>query len=151
MITTGTPAVTAASRSNRSERVGRALLWIAAASAAVAAVAAVSAVLGAAGPTKIVETWRLYGLVVFAGLFALLALRPRGYRGIWELAGFSKLALMVTALAYAAHGGIAGTGSIIVWDGGLFLVLVAAYVCCRGWTAWSVPDRAAPRVARSRS
>ena len=40
-----------------------------------------------------------------------------------------------TAVGYAAHGGIAGTGAIIGWDGGLAAVLIAAYICCRGWTA----------------
>ena len=53
----------------------------------------------------------------------------------------NKVALTVTALAYAARGGISGAGSIIAWDGGMSLVLIAAYVCCRGWTAWSAPDR----------
>ena len=117
-------------------------MWIAAAGAAGAAVSSIAAVLGADGTTKIVETWRLYGLVVFAGLFALLALRPRAYRGVWELVLLNKLALTVTALAYAAHRGISGTGSIIAWDGGLSLVLIAAYLCCRGWTTWSAGDRA---------
>lgn len=111
-------------------------MWIAAAGAVGAALASVVTVLGADGSTKIVETWRLYGLIVFAALFALLALRPRAYRGVWELVLFNKLALTVTALAYAAHGGISGTGSIIAWDGGLSLLLMVAYACCRGWTAW---------------
>jgi hypothetical protein len=140
MITTSAPTETASTSPFRPERIGRVLLWIAAAGAAVAAVSEISTVLGAGGTTKVVETWRLYGFVVFAGLFVLLALRPLAYRGVWELAVFSKLALTVTALAYAAHGGISGTGSIIAWDGGLSVVLIAAYVCCRGWTAWSAAD-----------
>ena len=146
MITTVTPVRTAASRSFWPERIGRGLLWIAAAAAAGAAVSAVTTAVGAPGPTKIVETWRLYGLVVFAGLFVLLALRPRAYRGVWEVALFNKLALTVTALAYAAHGGISGAGSIIAWDGGLSLVLAAAYVCCRGWAAWSPSAQGARRL-----
>ena len=141
MITTSTPVATAAAPRLRPDRIGRVLLWIAAVGAAGAAVSAVSTVLGAGGTTKVVETWQLYGFVVFAGLFVLLALRPLGYRGVWELAVLNKVALTVTALAYAARGGISGTGSIIAWDGSLSLVLIAAYVCCRGWTAWSAPDR----------
>jgi hypothetical protein len=141
MITTSTPVATASAPRLRSDRIGRVLLWIAAVGAAGAAVSAISTVLGAGGATKVVETWRLYGFVVFAGLFVLLALRPLGYRGVWELAVLNKVALTVTALAYAARGGISGTGSIIAWDGGLSLVLIAAYVCCRGWTTWSAPDR----------
>jgi hypothetical protein len=141
MITTSTPVATASAPRLRPDRIGRVLLWIAAVGAAGAAVSAISTVLGAGGTTKVVETWRLYGFVVFAGLFVLLALRPLGYRGVWELAVLNKVALTVTALAYAARGGISSTGGIIAWDGGLSLVLIAAYVCCRGWTAWSAPDR----------
>ena len=77
----------------------------------------------------------MYGLVVFTGLFVLLMLRPRYYRGVWELVIASKLAMTFTAVGYAAHGGIAGAGAIIGWDGGLAAVLIAAYICCRGWTA----------------
>ena len=103
---------------------------------------------------KIAETWRLYGLVVFTGLFALLALRPLQYRGAWELVLFNKLALTVTALAYTAYGGISGTAGIVVWDGGLSLLLIAAYICCRGWTAGPrlirvPPMTAGPQHARS--
>ena len=46
---------------------------------------------------KVLEAWRAYGLVVFAGLFILLALRPRAMRGVWELAIFDKAALTLTA------------------------------------------------------
>jgi hypothetical protein len=59
---------------------------------------------------------------------------------VWELVIASKLALTVTAVGYAAHGGITGAGAIIGWDGGLTLVLITAYICCRGW-------RAAPRLS----
>ena len=38
-----------------------------------------------------VETWRLLGFGTFAGLFALLAYRPRYYAGVWELAIANKL------------------------------------------------------------
>jgi hypothetical protein len=115
MITTSTPVSTTSAPRLRRDRIGRVLLWIAAVGAAGAAVSAISTVLGADGTTKVVETWRLYGFVLFAGLFFLLALRPLGYRGVWELAVLNKAALTATALAYAARGGISGTGSIIAW------------------------------------
>ena len=73
---TTTPADTAPATAAGRARIGKALLWIAAAAAGGAALTAISAVLGADGATKIVETWRMCGLVVFTGLFALLALRP---------------------------------------------------------------------------
>ena len=92
-------------------------------------------VLDAGSATKVAETWRLCGLVVFTGLFLLLALHPHHYKGVWELVIASKLALVIAAAGYAAHGGITGTGTIIGWDGGLAIALIAAYICCRGWTA----------------
>ncbi|MGH9093650.1 MAG: hypothetical protein ACRDXE_00665, partial [Acidimicrobiales bacterium] len=119
MTTTRQHPATHATTPLRRERLGQALLWVAAVGAATSALAAISAVLDADGATKVVETWRLYGLIVFAGLFTLLALRPHHYRGVWELVLFNKLALTVTGLAYAAHGAISDTTTIIAWDGGV--------------------------------
>lgn len=95
----------------------------------------------AGGAPKVVEECRLYGLVVFVGLFALLMLRPHHYRGAREITIASKLAMTVTAIGYAAHGGSVGTGPIIGWGGGLTALLIAAYVCCRVWTATSCLPR----------
>lgn len=117
------------------ERAGKALMWLAALGAAGSAGMALLTVLDAGGATKIVETWRFYGLVVFAGLFALLALHPHRYAGVWELVIVSKLALTVTAAGYAVQGGVAGTGAVIGGDGVLTAVLITAYICCRGWIA----------------
>ena len=147
-------AVTATSHSaamSRRELAGRALMWLAVLGAAGAAGMALLTVLDAEGATKIVETWRMYGLVVFTGLFVLLMLRPHHYRGVWELVIASKLAMTFTAVGYAVHGGIADAGAIIGWDGGLAAVLIAAYICCRGWTAVprlrgaEAPERSAPQ------
>ena len=66
-----------------------------------AAGTALLAVLDADGATKVVETWRMYGLVVFTGLFVLLMLRSHHYRGVWELVIASKLAMTFTAVGYA--------------------------------------------------
>ncbi len=114
-------------------RAAQAMLWLAAVAAAISAITAIGDVATADGSSKVVETWRAYGFVVFAGLFALLALRPHGYRGVWELVIFNKLALTVTAILYSVHGGVADTGTIIGWDGGLSVLLVAAYVLSRAW------------------
>lgn len=135
-------AATGLARSTR-DIVGRTLLWLAALGAAVSAASAVSAVVEAADGSKVVETWRLWGFVVFAGLFVLLALRPHAYRAVWELAIFNKLALTASAAFYLAQGGIADAGTILVWDGILAVVLVAAYVCCRGWRSWAGPGQTA--------
>ena len=127
---TGTERLVAPSRA---VRIGRVLMWVAAASAAAAAASAVGTVVGSEAAERVVETWRAYGLMVFAGLFALLAWRPQAYRGVWELVIFHKVALTVTAVGYAAAGDVPGTGQILVWDGGLSVLLVVAYVLCRGW------------------
>jgi hypothetical protein len=116
------------------DRIARSLLWIAAIGAGASAAASVGTIWHASGATTMVETWRGYGYLVFAGLFVLLALRPHNYRGVWELVIANKVALAATALAFAARGGIAATGTIIIWDGGLSVLLIAAYLTCRGWS-----------------
>ena len=113
--------------------IARYALWLAAFGAGVSAVISASTVWQADSATTVVETWRAYGYVVFAGLFVLLALRPHRYRGVWELVIANKVALTATALGYAVHGGIAGSAAIIIWDGGLSVVLIVAYILCRGW------------------
>jgi hypothetical protein len=120
----------------------RILLGLATLGAIGAALTQVPVVFDAGGATKVVETWRLYGFVVFAGLFALLLLRPTGNLTVWLLAIGDKVALTLTAFGYQAHGGIAGTGTIITFDGGLAVVLIAAFVLSRVRSA-SVADRGA--------
>ncbi|MEV4620133.1 hypothetical protein AB0J74_15675 [Asanoa sp. NPDC049573] len=148
MTTTSTTTPTTPSRPRAGrDRAARVLLGLAAVGAAGAALTAAGTVLDADGATTVVETWRAYGLVVFTGLFVLLAISPRGYRGVWELVIFHKVAMTVTALLYAAHGGIADTAAIIGWDGSVSVLLVGAYVLARGWTA--APNwRRDPRPAR---
>ncbi|WP_433528615.1 hypothetical protein ACQPYA_19945 [Micromonospora sp. CA-263727] len=119
--------------SSTAERIGRVLMWVAAGSAVAAAASAVGLVVDSEAGVRVVETWRAYGLMVFAGLFALLAWRPQAYRGVWELVIFHKVALTVTAVGYAMTGDVPGTGQILVWDGGLSALLIVAYLLCRGW------------------
>lgn len=141
MITSSSALSTRPARTPGSgrDRIARIVLWFAAVGAVGAALTAAGTAWDADGGTKVVETWRAYGLVVFAGLFLLLSLAPRGYRGVWELVIFHKVALTVTALFYAAHGGIADTTTIVGWDGTVSALLIGAYVLSRGWT--SSPDR----------
>jgi hypothetical protein len=103
--------------------------------AAVAAVSDLPTVLAAGRGSAVVETWRLYGFVLFTGLFAWLAVRPRGHRGIWELVIANKLALTVTGIAFVWHGGVTGAAGVVTWDGLLTAVLVAAYVVGQCWQA----------------
>jgi hypothetical protein len=118
-------------------RLASGLLAIAAISALGSAVGGIVG-LGAAAPElKILEAWRAYGLVVFAGLFILLALRPLAMRGVWELAIFNKAALTLTALAWrSAEPPVADAATVVAVDGALTVLMVAAYLLTRAWTAW---------------
>lgn len=118
-------------------RAARALLGVAAVAAGSAAVFAVAGLGAASSETVVVETWRAYGLAVFAGLFALLAWNPLGYRGVWELVIAHKVALTITALLLGS--GASGTGQVIAWDGGLSVLVLIAYLSCRGWRSWRRP------------
>jgi hypothetical protein len=106
---------------------------LAAVSALIATIADISTVFGASASATVVQTWRLYGFVLFTGLFMFLAVNLKGHRGIWELVIANKLLLTCTAVGFAVHGGIAETSDVLVWDGSLTVLLVSAYVTCRGW------------------
>jgi hypothetical protein len=108
---------------------------LAAFGAIVAVVGAASTVADAGPATRMVETWRMLGFGFFAGVFLLLAYRPRLYAGIWELAILNKLGLTLTALSFGA--GTDGARTALVADGAVTLMLLAAYVLSRGWRAWS--------------
>jgi hypothetical protein len=108
-------------------------MGLAALSALAATISDISAVLGASASATVVQTWRLYGFALFAGLFIFLAVDLKGHRGIWELVIANKLLLTCTAIGYAIHGGIAETSDVLIWDGSLTVLLISAYVTCRGW------------------
>lgn len=113
---------------------GRALLILAALAAAAAAGASL-AQLGAVGPEHVLhDAWRGFGLVVFAGLFALVAWRPTGYPGVLELAFLHKLALALTAWSQLETAD--GAWSTLIIDGLLALALLVAYVLLGSHRAW---------------
>lgn len=117
-------------------RCGQGLLWVAAAAAVAAAASCLSVVTDASASTVVVELWRGFGLLVFAGLFAILAVAPRGNRALWVLVIASKALLAVSGLVLLGMpGGRSFTGAtgLAVWDGALSVLLVTAFVCCRGW------------------
>lgn len=115
------------------DRLGRGLMWLAALGALAAFVSGLASLSTAASETIWVETWRLFGFLVFTGMFALLALRPRRSAGIWELAFFHKAGMAVSALFLSGAKEAAPAGAI---DGGLAILIVIAYVLTRGWMAW---------------
>jgi hypothetical protein len=115
------------------DRLGRGLMWFAALGAFAAFTTAIAAVNGTMPGTAWVETWRLFGFLVFTGMFVLLALRPRKSAGVWELAFFHKAAMGISALFLSGADGAALAGTI---DAILALVILAAYILTRAWTAW---------------
>jgi hypothetical protein len=68
----------------------------------------------------------MFGFLVFAGLFAVLALRPRQSAGVWELVLFHKLAMVITALSLSGAGEAGMSGIVDVVLVGL---LIIAYFC----------------------
>ncbi len=121
---------------------GRALLAIAAVGALFAMATSIGEVLAAGPDTLMLRVWQSAGFAVFAGLFGLLAYRPLSYAGIWELVILNKMALTVVALTYAS--GAEGASKVATVDGALTAMLLAGYVLCMGWRAWSGPALGRP-------
>ncbi len=118
---------------NWADRMGRGLMGLAALSALGAFAGGLGAVQTAGQDTIWVETWRMFGFIVFAGMFTLLAFRPRVSAGVWELAFFHKSAMAFSALVLSGAREAVLAGTI---DAVLALVILISYVCTRGWTAW---------------
>lgn len=118
------------------DRLGRALMFLAAIGAVSAFVSALDVVRAAPPATVWVETWRMYGYLVFAAMFLLLGVRPRRSAGVWEIAFMHKAALAATAPALWDAPEVAVAASV---DGALALMLVIAYACTRGWRSWHSP------------
>ena len=130
-----TPAGTVTEAGRTRHRTAQVLLVLAAFGATLAVASAAGAVADAGPDTRMVETWRLLGFGVFAGVFLLLAYRPRYYAGIWELSIANKCALSLFALSFGSD--TVGAGTAMIADAAVALMLIAAYVLSRGWTAWS--------------
>jgi hypothetical protein len=121
---------------SRRDRIATGIMLVAAVSAFVAFVSDISTVTSASPATQVVEIWRMYGFVIFAGLYFLLAFWPRRYPGIWELAILDKAALSVTGLVLLGRG-VAEVETILTFDGSLAAMTVVAYVFARGYSGWA--------------
>lgn len=130
------------------DRIGRAVLLLVTVSTLGAFVQGLF-VLAAAAPDRVfVEGWRTFGYLVFAGLFALLAVRPRTSPLIWELVVVQKAA--VTAVGYLNITAFEAVPSAHV-DLALVVATVAAWILCRGWLSWrraATPSDVTPPPAR---
>lgn len=121
-------------------RIGQGLMALAALGALGAFAGSLGAVDGAPPDRFWIESWRSYGFLVFAGLFALLAWRPTRAPLIWELVFLHKMAMAAT---WAFAGAIAEAGTAGPVDLALGLTTLAAWLLTRGWRSW----RADPMLA----
>jgi hypothetical protein len=90
-----------------------------------------------------IETWRTFAYMMFAGLFALLALHPRNSPAIWELTVGHKLA--VTLFGLWLGNAVPEVSVAVKMDFALVVMIATAWVLCRGWlswAAWRAPDPA---------
>ncbi len=135
-MTTATGRSTAASSGappRGADFVGRTLLTLCALSATVAFADGVTRVAAVPAEWVLTEFWRTAAYLVFAGMWALLAARPRSQRGMWELIVLHKVLVTVQALLVLD---LPGAG-ITAWvDGALAAATVTAWVLCRGWLTW---------------
>lgn len=118
------------------DRVATGLMLLAAAGALFSFVSAINSVATASPATQVVEMWRMYGFVVFTGLYVLLAFWPRRYPGIWELAILDKAALAITGLVLLGQG-VADAQTIFIADGIMTVITLAAYILARGYRGWT--------------
>lgn len=140
MTAHATSRVEAIPRWRRSVVTG--ILVLAALGALYAFVVAASVVRAAGPATIVVESWRMFGFLVFAGLFLLLAYRPQAYPGVWELVIFHKAAMAIF-LIVAGSGAIDGMAAAVA-DGVLAIALVVAYLLVKGYRNWDRLRRPSP-------
>lgn len=84
--------------------VATGLMLLAAIGACTSFVTSITSVATASPATQVVEIWRMYGFVVFTGLYVLLAFWPRRYPGIWEWPYWTKLLSVQLALCFSVEG-----------------------------------------------
>jgi len=120
-------------RNPGAERAGRLLLAICAVATVAAFAGGIFRILDAPDDYVLTEFWRTTAYLVFAGMWALLALAPRRQRGMFELILLQKTLVTVQALALLDLPAAVQTAWV---DGALVVATVAAYVLCRGWSAW---------------
>lgn len=134
MTKTSTSPQAHAARTLR-DRISAVLMIVAAVGAIFAFFGSIQTTREASGDLQLAEMWRMYGFVVFAALFLLLAWRPRSLPGIWEVAFFHKAAVAATALFM--RGDDSDTATVMVLaDGGLAVLIAVAYVLARGHASW---------------
>lgn len=134
--------------SARADRIGRWLLVVAAVATVGAFANGVAVMTDASDDRIFVEAWRTSAYLVFAGLFVILALAPRSRPGVWELVIAQKAAMVVFAVVLGDVPEARSAGWV---DFVLVMVVIAAYVLCRGWDGWRSKSSRPVEVKRSLS
>jgi hypothetical protein len=117
------------------DQIATGLMLLCALAAGFALVTSIGAAQNAGPDVQMVETWRLFGFAFFACVFVLLAIRPRGYPGLWEVLIVNKAALTVAGFVLAGQGA-AGADVASISDLVLTILLIAAYLLSRGYASW---------------
>jgi hypothetical protein len=117
------------------DRIATVLMLVSALGALYAFITSIGAVQTASPATQQVETWRLFGFLMFAGVFVLLGIWPRRLPGLWELTIANKVGLTIAEALLIGHNAV-GAQFTALSDGILSVFLVAAYLLSRGYTTW---------------
>ena len=119
--------------SNKNVRMAQIIMYLAATSALLAGVGGIANVTAASDDTVVVELWRVIGFFTFAGLFTILARKPQSNRSLWAIVILNKLALSIAGLVLMGNSSIQGASDLIIFDGGLTLLLVASSLLAGAW------------------
>jgi hypothetical protein len=115
------------------DRIGRGLLGLCSVATLGAFAQGIQIMTEVPDERVITEAWRTFAYIVFAGLWAMLAIAPRRQRGVWELVLVQKIAITVFALIAFD---LPDAQKTFVVDLSLVLATALAYVLCRGWYGW---------------
>jgi hypothetical protein len=115
------------------DRVGRILFGLLSVSTLVAFADGLGKASAAGPDTFFMQWWRTLAYLVFAAIFALLAARPRSTPGMWEIVLIQKVA--ITTIGYLNITAAEAPRDSTV-DLYLVVVMVPAWVLCRGWLSW---------------
>ncbi|MEV0621825.1 hypothetical protein AB0I81_51490 [Nonomuraea sp. NPDC050404] len=120
------------------DRIGRGLMALNAVATLVPFVNGFFIMNSVADDRVITEAWRTFAYLVFAGLWAILAVAPRSQWGLWELLLFQKGAITLYSFAMWDMPDAPSTAFI---DLTVTVTTLVAYVLCRGWSSWRTRTR----------
>lgn len=120
----------------RRDRIAKIIMLCASGGALLAFVGSVSGAFAGSSDRIFAEVWQSYGFLMFAGLYLLLALWPRHYPGVWELAILNKAALSITFLLFF-RSNVPDAIMIGCIDGALAIGTCIAYILTAAQSSWS--------------